>query len=353
MMKRGIIGISLLLVLFGSGCRLTYILHAAAGQYRLIHRSIDVEKALRGDLLGPDHKDRLRLVASIKDFGEKELGLSVTGNYQTVYLESRQPPIYIVSASPKDRLTRVTWWFPIVGMMPYLGFFDLEGAREKRTELEGKNLDVNIGMAVAYSTLGWFEDPVTLNLLEGSAVDLIETILHEMTHTTLYATGQGEFNEGLANLLGKVGAISFTEKTYGPFHPHTLEAKKNLDDERTFSSFLSSFLDRLELLYNSPAGFQEKLKERERVFVFALQEFAHIRDMLQTDRYTGFGSRGLNNAYLMSISLYNQHFHLFEELLERKDGSIREMLSFFHAFRQNDTDMLAETRSWLNRTSLP
>ncbi|MFH1123262.1 MAG: aminopeptidase, partial [Pseudomonadota bacterium] len=176
-----------------AGCRLTYLFQAAAGQFRLLNNAVPVDQALQGDTLNPIQRERLSLVAKVKAFGEKELGLSKTSNYETVYLRSDQPPIYTVSASPKDRLERITWWFPIVGNMPYLGFFDLEKAKEERKGLIKRDLDVVIGTADAYSTLGWFRDPVTLNLIKGSTADLVETILHEMTHVTLYVAGQGEF----------------------------------------------------------------------------------------------------------------------------------------------------------------
>ena len=161
--------------------------------------------------------------------------------------------------------------------MPYLGFFDRESADAEREKLLKKDLDVSVGVADAYSTLGWFEDPVTLNLLEGSTLDLVDTILHEMTHTTLYVKGQGEFNEGLAMLVGKVGAILFLENAYGPLDPLTVEAKKSLEDERIFSSFLTSLLEQLESVYDSPITYQEKLTEREKTFSRSQEAFSQIK----------------------------------------------------------------------------
>jgi len=158
----------LILLLSTSACRLSYIFHAAAGQFRLLNESIPVDEALEADSLTLEEKNRLRLVARVKAFGEKELGLSKTENYETVYLSSARNPIYTVSASPKDRLSRITWWFPVVGRMPYLGFFDMEKAKAEKEKLEKKDLDVILSAAEAYSTLGWFQDPVTLNILEGS-----------------------------------------------------------------------------------------------------------------------------------------------------------------------------------------
>jgi predicted aminopeptidase len=291
-----------------------------------------VEEALAGETLGPKENERLQLVALVKAFGEEELGLKRTENYQTVYLESNQAPIYTLSASPKDRLKQVTWWFPFVGRVPYLGFFDLEEAKKKGESLLHKDLDVFMGVADAYSTLGWFKDPVTMNLLEGSTLDLVETILHEMTHTTLYLRGQGEFNEGLAVLVGKAGAVEFFDSKYGPFDPLTIEAKNSMADERLFSFYLDSLLNKLDQLYNSPISYQEKLVQREKVFASFLDRFVEIKAQLQTDRFTHFGIVELNNAYLMSVGLYHRNFNLFDALLKEKNNSVKKTMLYLQKF---------------------
>lgn len=341
--------IILILALSSSGCQFRYILHAASNQYRLIRDSVKVEDALKCDLIESDQKARLMLVAAIKEFGENELGLKKTQNYQKVYLNSDQPVIYIISACPKDRLAIVSWWFPIIGNMPYLGFFDLEKAKKEKYRLARKGLDVNMGTAEAYSTLGWFKDPVTVNLLEKSTVELAEIILHEMTHTTLYLKGQSEFNENLANLLGKVGAISFMRKTYGDTHPFTIEAENNLSDQRLFCSYLTSLLEMLESLYNSDISYEEKLAKREMIFKRSLNEFADIQAGFKTGRYKGFGESGLNNAYLMSIGLYNRDFILFEKALIDHENSIKNMLDHLKEIADKRKDML----EWVKNFSLP
>ncbi len=343
-----LLGIILVLILLSSGCRMAYICHVAVGQFRLINDSIPVEDALKKNSLEYEQKERLRLVARIKEFGEKNLGLKKTGNYETVYLESNKRPIYVVSASPKERLARITWWFPVAGDMPYLGFFDLDKAQAEKEELIKRDLDVILGMAEAYSTLGWFKDPVTLNLVEGSTVDLAETILHEMTHTTLYIKGRGEFNEGLAVLVGKVGAFLFLDQTFGPSHPFTVEARKSIEDERTFCSFLNPLLKSLEHLYGSQMNYQEKIVQREKIFAASMKDFSRIKGELQTDRFIRFGCKGMNNAYLMSIGLYHRHFHLFESVLKKKGNSIRDTIAFFKDLGGEGNDILESTRKWLN-----
>ena len=355
MINKRIIGIGIILVflLFSTGCRLAYVFHLAAGQFQLLNDSIPIQEALESNSLDVQHKSRLRLVASIKRFGEKKLGLKQSHNYQTVYMKSSRHPIHIVSACPKDRLVRKTWWFPIVGRVPYLGFFDLESAKKEKEALVEEDLDVTLGIADAYSTLGWFRDPVTMNLIQGPTVDLVETILHEMTHLTLYVKGQGEFNEGLAVLVGKMGAFLFLEETYGSSHPLTIEAQKSLDDERIFSSFLSFLLEDLECLYNSPISYDGKLTDREKIFSRSLEDFKRIKKDLKTNRFSRFGDAELNNAYLMSIGLYHRHFSLFEEAFEKNGKSVKKMMGFFCELAEAGGDILKNTKLLLNRNLSP
>jgi predicted aminopeptidase len=351
--KNQILHAAIILLILGSGCRMMYILHAASGQFRVIHHSIPIEEALKKKELSQKQQERLRLVAQVKSFGENELGLKKSHNYETVYLESDENPIYTVSASPKDQLTRITWWFPVVGSMPYLGFFDLKKATSEKEKLIQKDLDVVIGKAEAYSTLGWFQDPVTFNLLDGSPVDLVETILHEMTHTTLYVKGEGEFNEGFAMLVGKRGASQFFLKQYGPSNTFTEEAMRRIQDERHFSAFISSLFKELEALYNSPLSYEEKLIGREEIFQKAISSFHQVREQLQTNRFNRFGKVEMNNAYLMAIGLYHRHFHLFEEVLERHDSSIRDIISFFQELHKKKGDMIIGIEEWLKAHHIP
>jgi len=340
---------TLLLLLFIStltSCtRLGYILHATTGQIRLLGGAVPISEGLKSDTLTPEQKDRLRLVAEIKAYGEKELGLKETENYETVYLKTRRRPIYVVSAAPKDRLELISWWFPVVGNMPYLGFFDLQKAKAEVESLMGKNLDVTLGTAEAYSTLGWFQDPVTMNLLLGSELDLVETILHEMTHTTLYVKSQSAFNEGLAVLVGKRGAMQFLEKTYGPTHPLTLEAGASVADEKIFSRFIDRLLMDLEGLYGSPVSYEEKLAGRERIFSGARDEFKEVSNTLRTDRFTAFGRASLNNAYLLSIGLYHRHFNLFEAVYRKKGPSLKDVLLYFKGLAKEEGDLIEKMRT--------
>ncbi len=346
--RKLILSLAFLLILPLTGCQVGYLLHVAAGEFRFLYDAVPVEEVLQQDSLPAAEKRRLALVSRIKDFGENELGLKKSDSYETINLKD-QSPIYTVSASPKDKLALVTWWFPVAGHVPYLGFFDLEAARRERDRLLSKDLDTFVGRAEAYSTLGWFKDPLSLNLIQGSDLNLVETILHEMTHTTLYVKGQGEFNEGLAQLIGKRGALLFLDQTFGPSHPATVEARDSITDEILFSTFLVSLLSELDALYKDPQiPYAQKLAEREKIFARHLDAFEKIKGQMRTRRFANFGKGGLNNAYLMSVALYHRHYLLFETVLAQKGNSINDLLAFFRNLSTENGNLMDRTREWLS-----
>jgi predicted aminopeptidase len=148
-----------------------------------------------------------------------------------------------------------------------------------------------------------------------------------------------------------MGALLFLKQTYGPRHPFTLGAGKSIEDERIFSFFLASLLKQLEALYRSPITYEEKVDQREKLFSRALKDFGRLKNRLQTDRFLFFGSRRLDNAYLMSLGLYHRHFHTFEAILEQKGNSIKEMLAFFKDMAEANGDMVERAKNWLNCAS--
>ncbi len=338
----------LCLFLLGSGCRLSYLFHVAKGQIELLNGAVPIEEALDTEPFTPDQRDKLLLVARIKAFGEEDLGLSVTNNYETVYPHSGRNPIYMLSASKRDCFALKTWWFPIVGELPYLGFFDLKEAEDERQRLLKENLDVFVGRAGAYSTLGWFRDPVTMNLIDGTTPHLVNTLLHEMTHATLYVNGQGAFNEGLAVLVGKVGAVQFFEKTFGPANPFAEKARNAVADERLFSRFLNQLMTALEEVYSLRVDDEEKMRLREDVFVAYHLKFEALKKNFKTLQFVHFGEVPANNAYLMTVSLYHRHFELFEAVLKKESGSIKKMISFLEGFSRKQGDLIRQLKTAVN-----
>lgn len=319
------------------------------GQMRMLREAVPLQEALQDEGLKPDERDRLLLVERIKRYGENRLGLDRTRNYETVHLAGRGDPLFLIAAAPKDRLEPKTWWFPVVGRMSYLGFFDRDAAERTRERLLRRQLDVTLGTAQAYSTLGWFQDPVPRNLLMGSTPELVETLLHEMTHATLYVKGQSAFNEALAVLVSKHGAAEFMAAEFGPDHRDTLLARDSLADERLFSGFLATLIDRLAEFYDSELSYDEKVQRREVLFARGQEDFARLQPEMRTARFAGFAKAEINNAYLVALGTYHGDYPLLESLLFRHHNRINELLAFLRELSSEQGNMLERIAALLER----
>jgi predicted aminopeptidase len=321
-------------------CNGAYLFHAASGQLQRITDDVPIEEALKDPSLGDRALAHLNMIGSLKHFAVERLGLSQTESYETVFLKPQTSYVYTVSASPKDRLSRVTWWFPVVGRVPYLGFFDLAKARAKGKRLAEDGMDVFISRAEAYSTLGWFDDPLTRNMIEASTVEFVETVIHEMTHSTLYLSSQPEFNETLASVVAKRGTVLFLEETYGAHHPWAIEAVHALEDERLFSDFLSGVLDRLSAVYDDAVSYEEKLARRTLVFSDARETLDHQMGRYRTDRFDPFLRMELNNASILALGLYHRYFNLLEATLHANRGAMRETIDYLRALSKTEPDLI-------------
>ena len=214
-----------------------YLAHVAAGQLRLCSDSIDIEEALRSDALSDIDKAKLRYIQEVRRFAETDLGLAPSDNYTTYYPGPKRPVTYVITASRRDRLEPVTWWFPVVGSVSYKGFFDLEKAKKERNDLAAQGYDVYVRPALAYSTLGWFKDPILPLMLELDEGELAMLIIHELAHGTVYASGQTDFSESLAEFVGREGAVDFLKKRYGADDRDVNYLRKEIADGRRYDEF--------------------------------------------------------------------------------------------------------------------
>jgi predicted aminopeptidase len=245
------------------GC---YLFKQGMGQLDILLYSRPVDDMLADPAVPENVKEKLSLVQELREFGEHEMALKASNNYTTYYDTSGRPITYIVTACPKDSFHPETWWFPIVGSVPYLGFFNRDDAVAQARSLEDQGLDVSLGTAAAYSTLGYFKDPILSTMIAYPEEQLAALILHELTHGTIYLAGGAEFNEGLANFVGWQGALEFARRKYGqgsPQYSRTVEAyaREQDRDEDALALFR-----KLEALYRTDAPREEKLKQRETIY---------------------------------------------------------------------------------------
>ncbi len=234
-----------------SGC---YLAHVAGGQWRLLRARTPVERVLHDPATPEDLRERLALVESVRRFATG-LGLAVDRQYTSYAPWPGDRVVTAVVATRPGEVEPAGFWFPVVGRVPYKSYFDPDEARAEAAELRAQGMDVCLAPVPAYSTLGWFEDPVTTPMLRESAGDLVETLLHELVHATVFVSGDADFDEGLATFVGQEASVRFFAARDGAASPAAREQRDRVSDERAISELLLDLRSGVAALYaHEPAG---------------------------------------------------------------------------------------------------
>ncbi|MBM3277660.1 MAG: aminopeptidase [Candidatus Handelsmanbacteria bacterium] len=299
------------LLFFLSGCGVDYYLHLAKGQARIAWRSTPIPEVLASPATPPDAAEKLGQVPTLVQFARHRLGLQTGDSYRRYFDTGGEPVSWNVSACPPDSFDPHLWHFPLVGALPYKGFFSWERAVREREELLAQGLDVLMGPVAAYSTLGYFSDPVLSTMLEEEEDGLAELLLHELTHATIYPAGQAEYSESAATYVGQAGALLYLEERYGPDAELLRLARLRQEDGRRFNAFVKEVADSLNTLYALALPREEVLRKREAIFARAKERFRLRRGEFAASRYDGFLKWEVNNARLLSYLRYHRDLHLF------------------------------------------
>ncbi len=290
-----------------------YLTEQLGGQIKILNARIPVKKALQEKNLPAEDRKKIELILATKKFAIENLSLTPKDNY-TQFVPLKHPyPTYVVNASPKWELKNQTWWFPIVGSLPYIGYFNPESAQEKEKELQDQGLDTYLRGVVAFSYLGYLSDPIFSSLLTYSDIDLVDTIIHESVHATFFIKNSAEFNERMAVFIARHGTQQFFVHQHGPKAPQLLEIQKNQDDEIIFSDFMAEEIKSLKHWY-SQNPVQDLEVRQKRLAEIQKHFIDQIKPKLKTDAYNQFEKRRLNNAYLMLHSTYMEDLSDFENV---------------------------------------
>jgi predicted aminopeptidase len=308
------------ILLLGSSflaCSPGYVLRAAWEEARILTRRQSMEEVLNDPTLDEVTRGKLELVIEARSFAARDLGLDVGDSYTSYADIGRDTLALVLSASPPDRLAAYTWWFPIVGRVPYKGFFSREAAEKERRKLEERRYDTYLRTTSAFSTLGWLPDPLLSTVLRQDSVDLVETVVHETTHNTLFLSGHVKFNESFANFVGSVGAIEFFCER-DPEGSHCRTARARWNDTVRFSVFLDELWNELEALYDEGLPVDSVLPRRQRLLTGQAERYRqqYAPDM-QTPGFAAYDPSRLNNASLVARHLYYHRLPLFQKIHER------------------------------------
>ncbi|MDR0638773.1 MAG: aminopeptidase [Spirochaetaceae bacterium] len=255
-------------------------------------------------------------VNRIRDFAMGTLGLKQSKNYTRYVDLDRDYLAAIVSACSPVAFERHTWWFPVVGRVPYKGFFNVEDARKESAKLRKKGLDVWVRPVDAFSTLGFFRDPLYSYMTDYPVHRLADLIIHELVHATIYIKSDSAFNESLAEFIGKEGARRYIETYYGLDSGQYRAIDAGNADNKAFVEFAQLIIKALDAVYTDGAlSHEEKLARKAAVIAGAQEDFAARYDSLfETENYRGFSTMQINNAYLDLYRLYNEEDSYFEDI---------------------------------------
>jgi predicted aminopeptidase len=317
-MTRVLRAVPILWLLAVAACSPAYVVRAGIEEARILSRRQPIARVIADPAVPAETRRKLELVLQARDFAQHVIGLDAGQSYTTYSEVDSDTLLLVVSGSRQDRFEAHTWWFPIVGRVPYKGYFRFADAHREAARLEAAGYDAYVRPAGAFSTLGWFNDPLLSTVLRYDDVALVNTVIHELLHNTMYLPGQAAFNESFANFVGERGAIEFFCLREGEQAERCRQARASWDDNLRYAAFLSALVGELEEIYRrDDLDFAAKLAAREVVFDRARARFRdEVEPALRTGAFRGFLRRPLNNATLIGTRLYYDRLAAFEAVYQ-------------------------------------
>ena len=295
-------------------CSPGYVLRAGWEEARILARRRSMEDVLNDPTLDSTTRGKLEIVVQARSFAQQDLHLDVGDAYTSFSDIGRDTLALVLSASPVDALSAYTWWFPVVGRVPYKGFFTRAAAEKEQRRLEAQHYDTYLRTTSAFSTLGWFPDPLLNTVLRQDSIGLVETVIHEVTHNTLFVSGHVKFNESFANFVGSVGAVEFFCNRSQDESLCEL-AQSRWHDTVLFGGFLDVLWDDLSALYEEDLPYESLVPRRRALLQQAADRYRDkLAPEMRTRAFVRYDPTRLNNASLVARHLYYHRLSLFQQL---------------------------------------
>ena len=308
---------TLLAALSLTGCEsLSYYRQAAGGHLSLMMSGESVEELLEHPDTDPKLRQQLTTANQARRFARERLALPVGDSY-TDYVELDRPWVLVnLISAPEFSLEAREWCYPFVGCQTYRGYFNVDMARSKARELKAEGYDIFIGGVTAYSTLGWFDDPLHSGFTRLDEDRMVALIFHELAHRVLYVDGDTAFNESFATAVELEGLRLWTQQTGNSAAFERALAR--LEHQKQTLKLVKITTRRLENLYKQTAKLsKETLRERKGViFRELIADYGTLSSNWEQPGPLGENPEGLNNANLALFRQYNEHIPAFRQMLK-------------------------------------
>lgn len=325
------LGRALLLVALAasSGCATVgYYAQAVNGHFDLMSKRQPLEQVMNSEDTDPEIRRKLELLRDARKFAVAELGLPNNNSYTTFVKTGKKNITWNVVATPEFSMSPKTWCFPVAGCVSYRGYFAEADAKSYEAELKAQGFDTQIGGASAYSTLGWFDDPLLDTMLRGSDIRLAGVLFHELAHQVLYVKDDSSFNEAFATFVEQQGAKIWLESIG---RQDTIPAyDRYLERQVDFNNLLQKTRgDLVNLFREQPpsevADIEQLRKAKLAVFDTMLENY-EVMKAEQWDGFDGYDNwfaKETNNARLISVSTYLKWVPAFEVLYDESGGDFK------------------------------
>jgi len=313
------------------GCEsVHYYSQAIQGQYNILEGRQPISEILADSETPKFLRERLGHILTVRQFAENQLQLPAKKHYLT-YVDLKQPyVVWNVFAAPEFSLTPKTWCYPVVGCAAYRGYFTEKNARQYADGLSRQGYEVYVAGVTAYSTLGWFDDPVLSTFMQYSEEQSAALIFHELAHQVLYAKGDTAFNESFATAVEQEGLKRWQKETQVS-HLYR-DYLSNYHRQQQFIRLIMHYRRLLDTLYQSDASTLDKREQKSSIFSELHAEF----DRLKTNKnglstYDNWMNNSLNNAKIASVAAYHDFVPAFQKMLVYHDGNL---IQFYTACRK-------------------
>ncbi len=317
------------LVTFGGCTTLGYYGQAMGGHLAVLGRARPIDELLADPTLAPELRSRLERVLAIRNFASQALRLPDNDSYRRYADLGRPFAVWNVFAAPELSLQAKEWCFLFAGCVAYRGYFSLPAAQQQAEQLQREGYDVHVGGAIAYSTLGWFNDPLLNTMFGRPEPELAGLLFHELAHQKLYVPDDTAFNESFAMTVEREGVRRWlVSQRIGTDYVAYLESARRQEE---FTALVLRYRERLETLYRSAHSDDDKRRRKQELFSDLKLEYVQVQQ--RWGGYSGYDRwmENLNNAKFVSVGLYHDYVSAFEVLLAQQHG---DLSAFYAAARK-------------------